>query len=240
MKKNKERRSVVGYVRVSSQEQADEGISLSAQRQKIKQWAELHDNSILGIYSDEGVSGTRTNRIGLQKALEMACTNKSIFVVYSLSRFSRSTTDTLKFTTQLQKAGAELVSISEQIDTLSAAGKMIFRVLAVLNEFESDLGGERTKAALDYRRAKGLKTGGFTPYGYKVDKDKRLHFEPKEQQIIERIKAMRARGTNYHAIAKQLNNEGIKTKTGKKWYGNVIKGIIERPCAIEPQQSDMG
>lgn len=229
MKTNDNIRCVVGYVRVSSQEQADQGISIAAQKNKIKQWTELHDYSILGIYSDKGMSGTRTNRPGLKTALEMACTHKAIFVVYSLSRFSRSTTDTLKFTSQLQKAEAELVSISEQIDTLSAAGKMIFRVLAVLNEFESDLGSERTKAALDYRRAKGLKTGGFTPYGYFADKDKRLHFEPKEQQVIKQMRAMVNNGMNYQSIAKQLNEQGIKTKKGKKWYGNVIKAIVTRP-----------
>jgi len=217
---------VVGYVRVSSQEQANEGISLAAQKEKIKQWADLHDAEILEIFEDAGISGTKSNRPGLMSAMKMACQNKAVFVVYALSRFSRSTSDTLKFTAQLQKANAELVSVSEQIDTLSAAGKMVFRILSVLNEFESDLGGERTKAALDYRKQKGLKTGGFVPYGYTANKEGKLSIDPKEKQVIDEIKKMYESGSRYAEIARYLNSKGILTKTGKQWQIQTVKNIV--------------
>jgi len=77
-------------------------------------------------------------------------------VVYSLSRLSRSTKDTLQIAEKLDKAGADLVSLSEQIDTTSASGKMVFRLMAVLNEFERDQISERTSAALQHKKAKGL------------------------------------------------------------------------------------
>lgn len=219
---------VVGYIRVSSLEQKEDGISLAAQKQKIQQWAELNEHPLLSIYSDEGISGTKTNRVGLNAALDLACEKQAVFVVYSLSRFSRSTTDTLRFTSRLQKAGGELVSISEQIDTLSAAGKMIFRVLAVLNEFESDLGSERTKVALDYRRSQGLKTGGHIPYGYYVDEDLRLHPLQAEQQVINQIKAFRQDGKSYAFIVRYLNENNVSTKTGGKWHIQTVKNILNR------------
>lgn len=216
----------VGYVRVSSQEQAKEGVSLDAQREKIRQWASLHDAKVLNIFEDAGISGTRKDRPGFQQAIETACRNKAALVVYSLSRFSRSTKDTLHFTSQLMKAGAELVSISEQIDTISAAGKMVFRILAVLNEFESDLGGERTKAALDHRKAQGFKTGGFIPYGFRVDEEKRLIRDPKEQGVIRKIKQLRGAGERYAAIARYLNERGIPTKNGREWAIQTVKNVL--------------
>lgn len=234
------KRSVIGYLRVSSAEQRDAGVSLAAQRAKIEQYAALNDYPIQGIYSDEGQSGTRTTRAGLQEALQAACQHKGIFVVYSLSRFSRSTTDTLRFTSQLQKAGAELVSISERIDTLSAAGKMVFRVLAVLNEFEADLGSERTKAALEYRRSKNLKNGGYIPYGYSADKNNLLLPCPSEQPILKAMIKQYEGGKSYTAIAKDLNAAGIPTKLGKRWHSQSVKSIIqrERGLNLEAMQQD--
>ena len=224
----KENTNVVGYVRVSSQEQKEMGYGLKAQKQKILQWANLHGCQVLEIFADEGISGTKTQRPGLTKALQLACKEKAIFIVYSLSRFSRSTTDTLRFTSRLQKAGAELVSISESIDTISAAGKMVFRVLAVLNEFESDVAGERTKAALDYRRSKGLKTGGRIPYGYTVDKNMRLHKQTNEQKVISQIKQMHRDGKRYATIAKHLNEKNIVTKYGGRWFIQSVKNVVCR------------
>jgi len=221
-----DRLQVVGYCRVSSVEQAEEGCSIEAQKDKIQQWADLHEAEILDVYQDAGISGTKANRPGLLSAMETACQKRAVFVVYSLSRFSRSTSDTLRLTSQLQKAGAELVSVSEQIDTISAAGKMVFRILAVLNEFETELGGERTKAALDWRKRQGLKTGGYVPYGYTADKDGKLTKNPAEQRIIQRILRMHSGGKRYAAIARYLNDHEIPSKTGKQWYIQTVKNVI--------------
>ena len=89
----------------------------------------------------------------LQSAIEEACKTKSALVVYSLSRLARSTKDTIAIGEQLDKAGADLVSLSEKIDTTSAAGKMIFRMLAVMADFEKDQISERTKMATRQRRS---------------------------------------------------------------------------------------
>ena len=148
-----------GYIRVSTAGQAEDGVSLDAQEARIKAWAEANGAAGVEIFRDEGISGKRSdNRPGLQAALE-ACGRGDALIAYSLSRLSRSTRDTLEISEQLQKRGADLVSLSEKIDTTSAAGKMVFRLLAVLAECERDQIADRTRAALQYKRGNGDKTG---------------------------------------------------------------------------------
>lgn len=112
---------------------------------------------------------------------------------------------------------------------------MVFRVLAVLNEFESDVAGERTKAALDYRRSKGLKTGGRVPYGYTVDENMRLHKDSREQKIVRHIKQMHNSGKRYSEIPRHLNEKGIATKCGGQWFIQSVKNIVCRPDSFYSQ-----
>ncbi len=218
----------VGYVRVSSAKQSDEGISIDVQIKKIKQWASLHDAQLLNIFGDDGITGRNIKRRpGFQKALQSVLNKKAILVCYSLSRLSRSTKDMIQLGTKLNEAGAELVSLSEQIDTTTASGKMVFRMLAVLNEFESDQIGERTKAALTLLREQGKKTGGLVPYGYDVDESGNLYENEQEQDIIKKIMSKHKKGMKFQTISNWLNDQSIKTKTGKKWYAQSVKNVIQ-------------
>ena len=160
-----------GYLRVSTSGQAEEGISLEAQRSKISAWCEVNDVELVQIYEDAGISGKRAdNRPALQEALKAVVAENGVLIVYSLSRLARSTKDTLHIAEQLDKAGADLVSLSEKIDTTSASGKMVFRLLAVLNEFERDLISERTTAAMAHLREQN-RFLGQVPYGYRLSAD---------------------------------------------------------------------
>ena len=95
----------VGYTRVSTEEQAREGVSLDAQKARIEAWALANETTLVGFFEDAGISGSRTeNREGLQKAIGMACEKRAILVVYSLSRLSRSTKDTLALAERLEEA----------------------------------------------------------------------------------------------------------------------------------------
>lgn len=154
---------VIGYVRVSTAEQAQEGISLEAQADKIRAWAKANEATDVVIFRDAGISGSSTKgRAGLAQALE-ASTDGCTFVAYSISRIARSVRDMLDIAERLESQGADLVSLSEKIDTTSAAGKMIFRLLAVFAEFERDVISERTKVALQALKAKGVKLGSPNP-----------------------------------------------------------------------------
>ena len=115
-------RNVIGYVRVSTEQQAAEGISLDAQRAKIAAWCELNGYSLAGIFIDAGISGKRAdNRPELQKALTAVTECRGVLLVYSLSRLARSTKNTLAISDRLEMAGADLVSLSEKIDTTSGS-----------------------------------------------------------------------------------------------------------------------
>src|SRR5262245_30722599 len=114
----------IGYCRVSTTEQAQDGISLAAQQAKIAAWCMAHDYQLVACHEDAGLSGSRAdNRPALQNALRDVCQRKAALVVYSLSRLTRSTKDTIAISERLEKSGADLVSLSERIDTTSASGK---------------------------------------------------------------------------------------------------------------------
>ena len=133
----------VGYTRVSTADQVQDGVSLEAQAAKIQAWCEREAIPLAEIYSDRGVSGRQEERPGLQQAID-ACRRGDCLLVYSLSRLARSTRATLTWVEALDRRGVSLISLSERIDGTNAAGKMMFRMLAVLAEFESDQIGERT------------------------------------------------------------------------------------------------
>src|SRR3954465_7317622 len=159
---------VVAYCRVSTSGQAQEGVSLDAQRGRIEQWCALNGGQLDPgeVHVDAGLSGKRAdNRPALQAALESTCRGGGALVVYSLSRLARSTKDTIAIAERLDRAGADLVSLTERIDTTSASGKMVFRLLAVLAEFERDLVAERTRTALAHKRSKSERIGQV-PYGF--------------------------------------------------------------------------
>jgi site-specific DNA recombinase len=221
----KQQPQAVGYARVSTEEQAREGVSLEAQRTRIEAWAQGNDTPLIGIFDDAGISGSKTeNREGLQQAIGLACEKRAILVVYSLSRLSRSTKDTLALAERLEKAGADLVSLSERIDTTSASGKMVFRMLAVLNEFERDQISERTASALRHKREK-RQAYSPTPYGF--DRiENLLVINCDEQKVIEEILELREKGWSLRRIADKLNEAGICSKNGGMWFASSVRYVL--------------
>jgi DNA invertase Pin-like site-specific DNA recombinase len=190
---------------------------------------------LAAVHVDAGLSGGKAaNRPGLQAALGDVCKRHGILVVYSLSRMARSTKDALAIAERLDKAGADLVSLSESIDTTSAAGKMVFRMLAVLAEFERDLVSERTTSALAFKRRQGYRVSRQLPYGYRLDgQDERgkwrLAEVPEEQAAIRLMVKLRADGLSLRAIASELERREIRRQNGAHvWPSNVVLMILRR------------
>ena len=225
-----ETKRAAGYIRVSTHGQAQDGVSLDAQEASIRAWCEANGYKLGKVYRDNGVSGKRAdNRPGLQKALGYACRTKGAFVAYSLSRVARSTKDTIAIAERLENAGADLVSLSEKIDTTSAAGRMLFRMLAVLAEFERDVISERTKAALAHKKSKGERVGGV-PFGYRIADNgvSLVPYEP-EQEAVKTITALRREGRTLQAIADELKQRKIPNRAGScKWWLNTISSIAKQ------------
>ena len=222
------RKIVAGYIRVSTVEQGTDGVSLAAQRARIVAWATANDAPVEAIHEDSGFSGSRAdNRPGLERARPDACRLRAVLIVYSLSRLARSTRDAILIAEQLDRNGADLVSLSEQIDTTSAAGKMIFRMLVVLAEFERDLVSERTRLALDHLRRSGRRVSGSIPFGYDL-RGVRLVPNAAEQRSLVLIQRLRVGGQSLRAIAAELERRGISAKRGGSWSAKVIADVIRR------------
>jgi DNA invertase Pin-like site-specific DNA recombinase len=218
----------IGYVRVSTAEQAAEGVSLETQRARIAAWARANDAELVDVFTDAGLSGGRAdNRPGLQAALDGACSGQAALVVYSLSRLARSTRDAITISERLDTAGADLVSLSEKIDTTTAAGKMVFRMLAVLAEFERDQISERTTAAMQHKKARREYTGGEAPYGWRVAADGvSLQAHAREQRVIRRAAQLRARGASLRQIGRHLTAGGMLQRNGRVWHPQSIRMVL--------------
>ena len=218
--------AAIGYIRVSTEGQAADGVSLDAQRAKIEAWAVLNDYDLAAVHVDAGISGkSALNRPGLQAALA-DCRSGSALVVYSLSRLARSTKDTIEISDLLAKSGADLVSLSEKIDTTSAAGKMVFRMLAVLAEFERDQISERTTTAMQFKKAQGERVGAI-PYGHDLaDDGVRLLDNAEEQAAIAQARELKASGLSLRKIAIELQRRGFVSRAGTMFQPGQIQRMV--------------
>jgi site-specific DNA recombinase len=214
----------VGYVRVSTTAQADEGVSLEMQAAKVRAWADLNGAELLEVVADEGLSAKNANRPGLVRAIQLAKQHKAALVVYSLSRLSRSTRDTLELVSGLEKAGAELVSLTEKIDTSSAGGRMVFRMLSVLAEFEREQLAERTRAAMQHMKQQGFVVGNV-PHGFSRDGDK-LVLNVAEQRVVELAQQLRDKGLTLRAISDELAARGAFNRAGRPLNPKSVRAML--------------
>jgi len=216
----------IGYIRVSTQGQAEEGVSMAAQRAKIDAWCIANDMELVAVFEDAGVSGgSMAGREGLHAAMK-ATTKGMALVAYSISRLARSARDMLAIDETLDRKGADLVSLTEKIDTTTAAGRMGFKVLAVLADFERDLIRERTKMALAHKKANG-EVYAPVPFGYEAIEG-RLVTVKREAKIVAEIIAMRDAGASFASIANELNGRGIEGKRGGRWFASTVRYMVNR------------
>ena len=226
-------KQAIGYVRVSTEQQASEGVSLEAQAARIRAYATLNELDLAAIYTDAGLSGKRSdNRPQLQAALDHATRIGGVLVVYSLSRLARSTRDTLAIAERLEKGNADLASLSEKIDTTTAAGKMVFRMLAVLAEFERDQISERTTTAMRHKKNNGERVGQI-PYGFDLAADGvTLEANAAEQSVIALVKQLQAAGESVRKIAAELTRRGVVNKSGTTtWHATMVQRLKNRKAA---------
>lgn len=223
----------IGYIRVSTSRQAEQGQSLESQEAKVKAFASANGLNLIHIYKDEGKSGRKTgNRPEVQAAIDLTCKESGTLIVYSLSRLGRSLGDIIKIVDRLNKDGGNIISLTEPINTTGAMGKAFLQICGVFAELESNLISERVVAVNDMKRKKGEKLGGKIEFGYDVglNKDgvKILIENQEEQKILKVIQAKWLEGERSLRIINWLNSRGYKTKTGKRWYRAAVDNIGRR------------
>ena len=154
-------KTAIGYVRVSTQEQASEGVSLDAQSDKIRSYCNTNGVKLIDIQGDEGISGSTLDRPGPQAALQLIRRGRAnTLIVVKLDRLSRSLRDVCTLVEVLfSDERYHLLSLCGMVNTHTAAGRMVLMNLANYNQFEREVISERTRDSLQYLKAQGVRRG---------------------------------------------------------------------------------
>lgn len=222
------RTRTVAYIRVSTDKQAEHGVSLDAQRAKIDAYAALYDLTLVDVVIDAGISAKSLDRPGLARALDMLRTGAAdALLVVKLDRLTRSVRDLGDLVDRYFAGGKwALLSVGEQIDTRSAAGRLVLNVLASVAQWEREAIGERTKAALAHKRSCGERVGSVA-YGYALAADG-VHLEPRadEQAVLAEARKLRAAGLSLRAVAAELAALGFAPRSGVSFAPTQIARMV--------------
>lgn len=233
--------SALGYIRVSREEQARDGVSLDVQRARIAAYAAAKGLDLTAVYSDEGISGKELDRPGLRKLLERCADGRIGHVVlWKLDRLTRRTRHLLSLVEDLFLAhGVEMHSVSESLDTATPHGRFVVTMLGGLAQMEREVIADRTRGALAWKRENGLPTS-HPPLGFR-SLGKRTPMEPvqDELRIVRRILALWRTGRSYRAIAAGLNAEAVQTKRRARWHHTTVAKVVAARERYAPHLDDV-
>lgn len=226
---------MVGYCRVSTEMQVDEGISLDAQRDKLEKYAAACDIDLVEIFTDAGVSAKTLDRPALQIALK-ALKSRRVdgLLVTKLDRLTRNVRNLGELVEDyFADSKWVLVSVGEQIDTRSAMGRLVLNLLGSVAQWEREAIGERVKDALAFLKSQGVVLGrealGWTR-SEEVDGEGRrvLQENPKEAATVARILELHRDGLSLRKIAEVLRSERRPTKRGGEWQAQTVASVLAR------------
>lgn len=226
--KNNKLLNVALYVRVSTQEQANEGYSIGEQIERLKKYSEAMNWEIHKIYTDPGYSGGDTNRPGLKEMIRDVEDNKvDKVVVYKLDRLSRSQLDTLYLIEKVFLANnTDFVSMSENFDTSTPFGRAMIGILAVFAQLEREQIKERMGMGKEARAKQGKWNGGTEPIGYDYKPaDDMLYINEYEQMQIKELRELFLSGVPLRSIETQFRNKGYKHKHGL-WDPKAMRRVL--------------
>jgi DNA invertase Pin-like site-specific DNA recombinase len=205
---------VVGYIRVSTDEQRGSGAGLTAQRQAIARECEHRGWHLVDVIEDAGFSAKDLNRPGVRIALDLLREGGAdALVVAKLDRLSRSMLDFASIMAAAQKQGWAMVALDCAVDTTTPAGEAMANVLATFAQFERRLISQRTKDALAIKKAQGVRLG--RPRSLPDD-------------VVDRIANERAESCTLTAIAAGLTNDQVPTaQGGARWYPSTVAAVLK-------------
>jgi len=227
------------YVRVSTEEQAEQGYSIEAQLDTLRQYCQLYRKEIVEEYVDPGVSGKEmTKRKELQRLLRDAeCKKFDEVIVWKFNRMSRKTKDLLDIVEHLTKHKVYFRSFSENFDTSTPMGKFALQMMGAVGELERNTIVDNVKLGMKQRARLGFHNGGAC-LGYRSVEEAggtgkkrktRLAIVPEEAVIVRKIFELYASGKGFRAIATQLNRDGSKTKKGNFFAPDSVREILKNP-----------
>lgn len=216
----------VCYTRVSTDEQAREGVSLAAQEERLRGYCMMSGLNIVATLREEGISGRTpiAHRPGGKEMLQLIREKKVQHIVaLKLDRLFRDAEDALRQTRQWDEGGIALHLVDmggTAINTASAMGRLLITMMSGFAELERNLIAERTAAALQHKK-RHRQAYSPTPYGFQRQGDLLIP-DPDEQAIVARIRVMHDTGMSLRAIIRTLNEEGIPAKRGGKWQVSAV------------------
>lgn len=217
----------IGYIRVSTNEQADSGLGLDAQRAKVTAMAEVKDCELVDVVADEGASAKDIYRDGLKEVLAQVKGRViDAVIVARLDRLTRNLKDLGELIDEFNRKDVALISTSESLDTSSATGRMMINLLGVVSQWEREIIGERTSEALQALRASGKRAGGV-PYGMTADADGNLSECEQEQAVIGRMVQLREAGNSYEAVSQALAADGVRNRAGGVFTRSGIHRLLK-------------
>lgn len=221
----------IAYLRVSTDKQAQDGVSLDAQEAKVRAYASLYDLELVDVVVDRGASAKSLDRPGLQEALGRLDSGEAdALLVVKLDRLTRSVKDlgTLLDRYFGRQDGPALMVVAEQVDTRSAGGRLVLNVLMSVAQWEREAIGERTSAAMRHKAAQGEFTGGRAPYGWAVGQDgTTLVAVDQEQDTIRMAQDLRGRGLSLRKVGAALVQAGRLPRSGRaKWNASSIQVVL--------------
>ena len=220
-------KKVIGYIRVSTESQAESGLGLADQEMKIRGYCAVYDLELVDVIIDAGASAKSLKRDGIQDVINLAQSNSiDGVIVAKLDRLTRSMKD-LHVLLDSVFSKVELHSVAEKVDTSTAAGRLVLNVLMSVAEWEREAIGERTSAALQAKKTKAQRVvNGRAPYG-STWVDGQLVAVESEQKVITIIKELRELRMTLAAIAQDLNDKGFITKRNGKWTATTVRRILK-------------
>jgi len=221
----------IGYVRVSTDRQADQGVSLEAQESKIRAMATVHSAELLDVIVDGGESAKSLHRPGLQRLLALINTGQvQAVIVAKLDRLTRSVKDLCSLLELFEKRRVALISVAESLDTSSAAGRMVLNIMTAVSQWEREAIGERTRDAMSHKRRNGERVGNIQ-FGYRLCGDgKHVEPDPAEQGVLQEIRRLRQSGHTMRGIAAALNRLEVRTRRGSAWRLEHVARILKQGC----------
>lgn len=209
---------VIGYVRVSTEKQAEKGLSLEAQRAKVQAYCTLYEYDLVEIVEDAGASAKSMDRPGLQAVLgRLHAGEASGIVVAKLDRLTRRVSDLCQLVETFQAQRWALLSVGEAIDTSSAAGRMVVNLLGVISQWERETIGERTRDALAVLKATGKRLGRPAIGDRAMD-----------MGAVADILRRHEDGQTIRSIAADLQAAGVLTPSGGQWHATTVARVIKR------------
>lgn len=216
-----------GYIRVSTSDQAENGLSLPLQREAIARYCQQHALRLLKVYEDPGRSGATIERAGLQSLLAEAKLRQfKKVVVWRLDRWSRDLYQGLWLSKELLVHGIEVVSISEPFNGQDPLTKAMRAIVQTFAELERDTIKSRLWAGRRKRLEQGRFAGGSIPFGYKLDeRTGTLRIDPKAAEVVRLVFKLRGKGLTYKVLADEMNRLGHKSPSGSIWRTSTVHYI---------------